>query len=46
MFCQTPEGTPDIGALLAKQTYDYEFGNNRLYLKKDNKIILTLKHVD
>jgi uncharacterized membrane protein/heat shock protein HslJ len=46
MFCQTPEGTPDIGALLAEQTYDYEFGNNRLYLKKDNKIILTLKHVD
>lgn len=46
MFCQTPEGTPDIGALLAEKTYDFEFGSNRLYLKKDNKIILTLKHVD
>lgn len=46
MFCSTPEGTPDIGALLAEKTYDFEFGNNRLYLKKDSKIILTLKHVD
>lgn len=46
MFCATPDGTPDIGALLAEKTYDFEFGNNRLYLKKDNKIILILKHVD
>jgi len=46
MFCQTPESIPDIGALLAEKTYDFEFGNNRLYLKTDNKIILTLKHVD
>lgn len=43
MFCPTPEGTPDIGALLAGKTLDFEFGNNRLYLKKDNQIILTLK---
>jgi len=46
MFCSTPDGTPEISALLAEQTYGYEFGNNRLYLKKGNKIILTLKHVD
>ncbi|MDD1611878.1 MAG: copper resistance protein NlpE N-terminal domain-containing protein [Methylococcaceae bacterium] len=46
MFCPTPESTPDIGALLADKTYDFEFGNNRLYLKKANKVILTLKHVD
>jgi heat shock protein HslJ/uncharacterized membrane protein len=46
MFCATPDGTPDIGALFAEKTYDFEFGNNRLYLKKDNKIILILKHVD
>jgi len=46
MFCATPDGTPDIGALLAEKTYDFEFDNNRLYLKKASKIILTLKHVD
>ncbi len=46
MFCPTPEGTPDIGSLLAGMTYDFEFGNNRLYLKKNNKAILTLKHAD
>jgi uncharacterized membrane protein/heat shock protein HslJ len=46
MFCPTPEGTPDIAALLADKTYEFEFGNKRLYLKKDNRIILTLKHVD
>ncbi|HEY8159877.1 MAG TPA: META domain-containing protein [Methylobacter sp.] len=46
MFCQMPESIPDIGALLAEKTYDFEFGHNRLYLKKANKTILTLKHVD
>lgn len=46
MFCPSPEGTPDIGALLAGRTYDFEFGNNRLYLKQNNQIILSLKHVD
>lgn len=46
MFCPAPEGTPDIGALLADKAYEFEFGNNRLYLKMNNKIILTLKHVD
>jgi heat shock protein HslJ len=46
MFCPRPEGTPDIAALLAGKTYTFEFGNNRLYLKQDKKVILTLKHVD
>lgn len=44
MFCPTPDGIPDIGALLAGKTYDFEFGPNRLYLKKNKQIILTLKH--
>ncbi len=46
MFCSAPEGTPDIGMLLADKTYAFEFGDNRLYLKKNKQIILTLKHVD
>lgn len=46
MFCATLDGTPDIGVLLVEKTYDFEFGNNHLYLKKDNKNMLTLKHVD
>lgn len=46
MFCPTPAGTPDIGALLSEKTYDFEFGNNRLYLKKNNSNRVTLKHVD
>ncbi len=46
MFCPAPEDVPAIGSLLSEKTYNFEFVGNRLYLKNNGRIILTLKHAD
>ena len=44
--CPHKNGSELIVPAFSKCTYKYSFGKNRLYFKKDNKVVIVLKNID